>query len=108
MYLSNGFKILNFYLASKHRLYELRAFCIYFKHFENKYCDDCRYGNQKKNERHTMCIYDEGAQELCGKVQTRGVTTQVRHKYPSNLSHSSTNIQIQAFKSFSLLIILIS
>ena len=52
---------------------------MYFKQLENKYCDDCRYGNPKKKERHTMCIYDEGAQELCGKVKTRGITTQVSH-----------------------------
>ena len=52
---------------------------MYFKQLENKYCDDCRYGNPKEKERHTMCIYDEGAQELCGKVKTRGITTQVSH-----------------------------
>ena len=53
-----------------------------------------------------MCIYDMGAQELCGKVKSRGVTTQVRQKYPSNVLPHIV-LQIEASKSFSLLKILI-
>jgi len=39
--------------------------------FDNEWCNTGRFGDD-----HTMCIYEEGAQEACGEVSVAGITSQ--------------------------------
>merc|ERR1711981_949125 len=41
------------------------------KTYDNEWCNAERYGDH-----HTMCLYNEGAQQACGEVIHRGVTKQ--------------------------------